>query len=53
VDDRFNVCGFHEMACLLVILPECEGEVLGYQLYHESAAQSAVSFAAAIFTTQT
>ena len=53
VDDRFNVCGFHAMACLLEILHECQGKVLGYQLYHEAATQSAVSFAAAIFTTQT
>jgi AmmeMemoRadiSam system protein B len=52
VDDRFNVCGFHAMACLLEILHESEGKVLGYQLYHEAATQSAVSFAAAIFTTQ-
>jgi len=53
VDDRFNVCGFHALACLLEILHECEGKVLGYQLYHEAATQSAVSFAAAIFTAQT
>jgi AmmeMemoRadiSam system protein B len=53
VDDRFNVCGFHAMACLLEILHECRGKVLGYQLYHEAATQSAVSFAAAIFNTQT
>ncbi len=53
VHDRYNVCGFHAMACLLEILHECEGKVLGYQLYHEAATQSAVSFAAAIFTTQT
>jgi AmmeMemoRadiSam system protein B len=53
VEDRFNVCGFHVMACLLEILHECRGKVLGYQLYHEAATQSAVSFAAAIFNTQT
>jgi AmmeMemoRadiSam system protein B len=53
VEDRFNVCGFHAMACLLEVLHECQGQVLGYQLYHEAATQSAVSFAAAIFTTQT
>jgi predicted class III extradiol MEMO1 family dioxygenase len=50
VDDRFNVCGFHAMACLLEILHECQGKVLADQLYHEAATQSAVSFAAAIFT---
>ena len=52
VDDRFNVCGFHAMACLLEILHECQGKVLGYQLHHEAITQSAVSFAAVIFTTQ-
>jgi AmmeMemoRadiSam system protein B len=53
VSDRFNVCGFHAMACLLEILHECRGKVLGYQLHHEAATQSAVSFAAVIFTAQT
>jgi len=53
VDDRFNVCGFHAMACLLEILHDCQGKVLGYQMYHETATESAVSFAAAIFTAQT
>jgi len=53
VDDRFNVCGFHAMACLLEILHDCQGKVLGYQMYHETGTESAVSFAAAIFTAQT
>ncbi len=51
VGDQFHVCGFSSMACLLEILPECRGHVLGYQLRHERTTQSAVSFAAVAFTT--
>jgi len=50
VNDRFHVCGFSSMACLLEILPECRGHVLGYELRHERATQSAVGFAAVAFT---
>jgi AmmeMemoRadiSam system protein B len=50
VEDRFNVCGFPAMACLLEILPKCQGEILGYRLRHEAATQSAVSFAAVVFS---
>jgi AmmeMemoRadiSam system protein B len=41
VRDRFNVCGFSAMACLL--------EVLHYEIWHEAPTRSAVSFASAVF----
>lgn len=50
VKDRFNVCGFSALACLLEVLPPCKGEILDYQVWHEEATKSAVSFAAAVFT---
>ena len=49
VKDQFNVCGFPALACLLEILPSCSGTVLDYQMHHEAATQSAVSFAAMVF----
>ena len=52
VEDQFNVCGFPAMACLLEILPPCKGNVLGYQMRHEQATQSAVSFAAVVFNSE-
>jgi AmmeMemoRadiSam system protein B len=53
VKDRFNVCGFAALACLLEILPPCRGEVLHYQMWHEAATRSAVSFSAVAFAAQT
>lgn len=50
VDDEFNVCGFSALACLLELLPPCSGKVLDYEIWHESATNSAVSFASMIFT---
>jgi AmmeMemoRadiSam system protein B len=50
VDDRFNVCGFPALACLLEILPPLKGRVLDYHMHHEAATQSAVSFSAAMFS---
>jgi len=50
VGDRFNVCGFSAMACLLELLPSCEGRVHDYAMWHERPTRSAVSFAAAAFT---
>jgi AmmeMemoRadiSam system protein B len=50
VGDRFNVCGFSAMACLLELLPSCEGRILDYTMWHEQPTRSAVSFAAAAFT---
>jgi len=49
VEDQYNVCGFPALACLLEILPACKGQVLDYQLQHEAATQSAVSFSAVAF----
>ena len=52
VEDQFNVCGFSALACLLEILPPCKGQLLNYEIWHEEATRSAVSFAAAVFTTR-
>jgi AmmeMemoRadiSam system protein B len=52
VEDRYNVCGFAALACLLEILPPCKGEVLHYEIWHEEATRSAVSFAAVAFAEQ-
>jgi hypothetical protein len=49
VNDRYNVCGFSALACLLEILPPSQGHLLGYQTFKEAATQSAVSFAAVLF----
>ncbi len=49
VEDQFNVCGFSAMACLLEVLGGAKGRVLDYELWHEEATQSAVSFAAAVY----
>jgi len=49
VEDRFNVCGFSALACLLEVLPSSKGEVLCHELWHEEATRSAVSFAAVAF----
>ena len=50
VEDRFNVCGFSALACLLEVLPPCKGTILGHEIWHEKATNSAVSFAGALFT---
>jgi AmmeMemoRadiSam system protein B len=50
VRDRFNVCGFPALACMLEILSPARGDVLNYRLWHEKPTQSAVSFAAVVFT---
>lgn len=49
VNDEYNVCGFSALACLLEILPLCQGEILDYHTWHEQPTQSAVSFAAVVF----
>jgi AmmeMemoRadiSam system protein B len=51
VEDQFNVCGFSALACLLEVLPPAQCRLLGYQTWHEAPTRSAVSFAAAVFTT--
>ena len=50
VKDQYNVCGFSAMACMLEVLPPCRGQLLNYQMWHEEATRSAVSFAAVVFT---
>lgn len=52
IEDRFNVCGFSALACLLEVLPTCKGQILDYQVWHEEPTRSAVSFAAVVFTSQ-
>jgi AmmeMemoRadiSam system protein B len=50
VEDRYNVCGFSALACLLEVLPpHLEGKLLHYGIWHEDATRSAVSFAAVAF----
>lgn len=46
VDNRYNVCGFSSIACLLEVLPESVGQCLGYDFWEEEETQSAVSYAA-------
>jgi hypothetical protein len=50
VKDRYNVCGFAALACLLEVLPDSRGQVLQYEIWHEEATRSAVSFASIVFT---
>lgn len=45
----FNVCGFSAIACLLEVLPGCEGHLLSYDFWEEESTQSAVSFGAVAF----
>jgi MEMO1 family protein len=52
VRDRFNVCGFSALACLLEILPPSRGELLLYDLWHEEATRSGVSYSAVLFTSR-
>jgi AmmeMemoRadiSam system protein B len=46
VDNRYNVCGFSVIACLLELFPGSAGRCLGYDFWEEDETQSAVSFAA-------
>ncbi|UCG65471.1 MAG: AmmeMemoRadiSam system protein B [Deltaproteobacteria bacterium] len=50
VQDRYNVCGFSALACLLETIPPSQGTLLAYETYREEPTKSAVSFTAAIFT---
>lgn len=51
VKDRYNVCGFSALACMLETLPPSVGQLLHYEMWHEAPTHSAVSFcAAALFT---
>ncbi|MFO8165838.1 MAG: AmmeMemoRadiSam system protein B [Thermodesulfobacteriota bacterium] len=48
--DKYNVCGFSALACLLETLPLSYGHLLDYEVFKEEPTRSAVSFAAAVFT---
>jgi hypothetical protein len=48
--NRFKVCGFSALWTLLAALPGLKGKVLDYQVWHEEATESAVSFASVSFT---
>ena len=50
VKDQYNVCGFSALACLLEVLPRCQGHILNYQIWHDEATRSAVSFSSVVFT---
>jgi AmmeMemoRadiSam system protein B len=50
VEDQFNVCGIPAMACLLETLPPAKGEILHYERWNEEPTQSAVSYAAMVYT---
>jgi AmmeMemoRadiSam system protein B len=50
VRDQYNVCGFSALACLLEVLPQCQGNILNYQIWHDEATSSAVSFSSVVFT---
>jgi hypothetical protein len=45
VGDRFHVCGLPVLAWLLELMPDLEGRVVDYRVWHEAATRSAVSFA--------
>jgi AmmeMemoRadiSam system protein B len=49
----YKVCGFSALFTLLAMLPEAQGTVLDYQVWHEAASRSAVSFAALSFSAAT
>jgi AmmeMemoRadiSam system protein B len=48
--NRFKVCGFSALWTLLAALPGVKGKVLDYEVWHESATESAVSFASVSFS---
>lgn len=50
VQDRYHVCGFSALACLLELFPEYTGRLLDYDFWREEPTQSAVSFAALLLT---
>jgi hypothetical protein len=45
VDNRYNVCGFSALACLMELFPDARGVCLDYEIWKEEPTQSAVSFA--------
>lgn len=46
VKNRYHVCGFSALACIIELVVPCQGKVLAYEMAHEEATASAVSFAA-------
>ncbi len=50
LEDRYHVCGFSTMACLLEVLSPLKGFLLDYDIWQEGPTQSAVSFAGIVFT---
>lgn len=48
-NNKYNVCGFSALACLLELLSGKKGHLLGYDFWQEEPTQSAVSFAAIAF----
>ncbi|MGD2295107.1 MAG: AmmeMemoRadiSam system protein B [Candidatus Aminicenantes bacterium] len=46
VEGYYNVCGFSALSCLLEVLPQTKGQLLGYDFWEEESTQSAVSYAA-------
>ena len=47
--DKYNVCGFSALACLLEVIGDVRGYLLDYEVWEEEPTQSAVSFAAIAF----
>lgn len=50
VHNKYNVCGFSALACLMEIMPEARGHLLDYYIWEEEPTQSAVSFAGIVMT---
>ncbi len=48
VEDRYHVCGFSTMACLLEVLAPVRGFLVDYDIWQEELTRSAVSFAGVI-----
>ena len=48
--NRYRICGFSALWTLLALLPGAKGRTLDYQVWHEEATNSAVSFAAVSFS---
>jgi AmmeMemoRadiSam system protein B len=48
--NRYRICGFSALWTLLAVLPGISGKVLDYDVWHEEATRSSVSFAAVAFS---
>ncbi len=46
VEGEYNVCGFGALSCLLEVMPDSKGTLLGYEFWNEEPTLSAVSYAA-------